>query len=270
MSRTMPPLPGELESSPALFLFAHPDDDVFACGLMSRLVQSGADVHAAWATSGEAGGSASVREEELRRAMDMVGLPEENRHLLRFPNRGMLPVLRALSATVGELLDSIRPRNVFVTAYEGGHIDHDALHLAACYALRRRSAQTECWEFPLYNAAGPLLLLRNRVNAFPDGRKGGGTVHVPLTRQEALLKHMCMLDIYRSQRGDMLPFRILMGAGRYIRRGEPYRRCDVRRDYSVPPHEGRLGYEGGATAPRRADFSEFKAAAAALLQDCDD
>jgi LmbE family N-acetylglucosaminyl deacetylase len=239
-----------------LFLFAHPDDDVFISGALRRSIESGVPTFAAWLTSGDARGQGVVRERELDRAMRLLGLPAERRRLLRFPNRGLLPRLSEAVTATAELMTSLKAREIFVVAYEGGHIDHDALNFIVAEADKRSGGGRTLYEFPLYNRTGAWWALRWRINAFPPG--GQPAMNEPMTPELVRLKH-AMMRAYVSQRGDMTPFRLCLNERRLLRRGEPYRAFSVQRDYETPPHPGVLNYERDG----HARFEEFRQAALA-------
>lgn len=240
-----------------LFFFAHPDDDCFAAGLLYRLLQRKADVHAVWVTSGDARGGAALREAELEKAMKPLGVTAAQTTLLRFPNRGLLPVLTDLRSAFLELLHRFNPAYCYVTAWEGGHVDHDLINKVVCSALRVGEADrsfVKAYEFPLYNITGPRFLLRWRVNGFPPG--GTRSCSVPLTRTEITVKRR-MMRSYTSQWQDMLPFMLAMPGRRLRRTGEQYRLVNWRDGLLQRPHSGLLNYERG---PNRTSFSDVATA----------
>jgi len=236
-----------------LFIFAHPDDDVFIAGTMRKFLEHGGNVQAVWLTSGDARGNSQVREAELHVAMDLLGLAPAALHLLRRPNRGLLPVLDAVAGDLLGLFDRLGVGTVFTTAYEGGHIDHDALNFAASQAALRATRRPDMLEFPLYNRTGALYTLGWRINDFPPG--GPAARRTELDAELIARKHR-MMRAYRSQRGDMLPFRFILSRTRLLRRGEPYRPIPLDRDYLTPPHAGILNYE----KDRHACFEQFREA----------
>lgn len=243
------------------FVFAHPDDDVFAAGVMFRLLEKGARVHAIWVTSGDARGASEVREQELSQAMALLALPQEHRHLMRLPNRGLLPILPQAVNALHALLADIQPDIVVATAYEGGHIDHDTVNFMLSAAMKHMPPTLEAWEFPLYTKTGPWFLLHWRIADFIPG--GPSPTFLPLSK-EALAVKFSMMRAYKSQRQDMLPFRMLMSSQKLQQVGEPYREIPRDREYIVPPHPGRLNYER-RFAPGNESFAAFASAVKALM-----
>ncbi len=237
-----------------MFFFAHPDDDCFTAGLLRRLLQAGADVRAVWVTSGDARGSGALREQELKTAMGALGLDVSRCNLLRFPNRGLIPLLADLRATFMDLLESFRPDCCYVTAWEGGHVDHDLINQVLRSALRTENFDNTglgAYEFPLYNITGPGYLLRWRINGFPPG--GGQVCNLPLTQTEIRVKRR-MMRSYKSQWRDMLPFMLALPGRRLRRLGEQYRPLAWRELFLERPHAGQLNYERGAA---QTSFSEI-------------
>src|SRR5262245_18685945 len=97
-----------------LFVFPHPDDDVFVGGTLSLLVREGVRVDAAWMTSGGFDGLERTREDELHQAMDVAGV--ERRHLLRLPDGGLVRELDAACATLERLIGELEPQAVIAPA----------------------------------------------------------------------------------------------------------------------------------------------------------
>ena len=131
-----------------LFVFPHPDDDVFVGGTLSLLVRAGVRVDAAWMTSGGYDGLERVREDEVQKAMDVAGV--ERRHLLRLPDGGLVRVLEEACAALHRLIGEVRPGAVIGPAFEGGHADHDATSFAVAEGCRRAGSNARIFEYPCY------------------------------------------------------------------------------------------------------------------------
>lgn len=238
-----------------LFLFAHPDDDVFIAGTMRLMIENGDDVYAAWATSGGLLGGQHHREQELAAAMKILELPESRINLLRFPDLGLLANLDTASDRVADLLKEISPDTLFVTAFEGGHPDHDSLNFIAYEARRRSGHRPELFEFPLYNGSGPFVHWRWRINSFPPG---GAEPRFTVLNDDAITRKHKMMKAYRSQWLYMGPGRLASSESRLKNRGEPYRLCPPDRDHTIPPHPGKLNYERWFNAFMRIKFQDFR------------
>lgn len=226
---------------------------MFVAGTMHTLLKQGREVHGVWVTSGDARGAAHTRETELKSAMQIVGL--EQIHLLKLRNGGLLDILdRAVDLVAGKI-DLIRPDCITATAYEGGHIDHDAVNLITIRAAQRSAVDARLFEFPLYNRNGPFYTFWWNINRFPND--SGDTQYVRLTRNALKVKHRAMWA-YASQLRDMIPFRLTLGRRRLMSLGEPYRPIAGDRDFSLAPHSGRLNYERSLNSSHNFRFSDFQ------------
>ncbi|MGC8658836.1 MAG: PIG-L deacetylase family protein [Desulfomonilaceae bacterium] len=223
-----------------MFIFAHPDDDVFISGLMKMLITKGVEVAGVWLTSGGYLGGQDRRENELTRAMDTLGLPPSSRRLFRLPDLGLIRSMDKGISMLTEVLRDFRPQNIFVTAFEGGHPDHDAANFIVYESRFRSKTGHQLFEFPLYNGSGPIWTWRWRINSFPAG--GEPTVFQKLSDPEIDCKHKIM-KLYSSQWMYMIPARFASSRQKLRKRGEPFRRCPDDRDHTVRPHSGRLNYE---------------------------
>jgi LmbE family N-acetylglucosaminyl deacetylase len=213
-----------------LFVFPHPDDDVFVGGALSLLVRAGVRVDAAWMTSGGYDGLDRLREDEMRRAMDVAGV--ERRHLLRLPDGGLVRVLEEACATLHRLIGEVAPGAVIGPAFEGGHADHDATSFAVAEGCRRARWDAPIFEYPCYapDANAPKGL---RLGAFPACY--AGVRHVDLDEAATRCKG-AMAGAYASQKAvfDLL--------GWQPTRQEPFRECPRDRDHRRPPCAGLDSY----------------------------
>jgi LmbE family N-acetylglucosaminyl deacetylase len=191
--------------------------------------------------------------------MAVVGV--ESVHLLRLPNRGLLSILDPAADLVAQVLDRTTPDCVVTTAYEGGHIDHDAVNFIAVKALERCGSAALLFEFPLYNRNGPFYHWWWKINRFPADCEDIRYVRLP---EDAIRRKHLAMRAYATQRQDMIPFRLVLTKKHLLSQGEPYRPCPVNRDFTVPPHEGRLNYEGWLNYPKTFTFSDFRNAVTEL------
>jgi len=217
-----------------LLIAAHPDDEVIGAGIRMtcwdprRLtivhLTAGSPRHPRHA---QAAGFADpmeyaeARRLELAEALELAGIPAQNRICLDFVDQESylhLPELvEKLAATVNEL----RPDVVYTHPYEGGHPDHDA----AAFAVAHTPGINNRREFTSYHAG---------TNGLVTGEfLGGGQVqtHV-LNSAERDLKRR-MFDCFRSQQRVLRDFTIVH---------ERFRDAP-RYDFTLPPHSGRLHYE---------------------------
>jgi LmbE family N-acetylglucosaminyl deacetylase len=247
-----------------LVVAAHPDDETVGAGAqLARLRQAarvvhltdgaprdGTDARAAGFATREA--YAAARRAELLSALAEAGVPATAAFCLGYPDQEASLHLAEAARRLGREVVRQRARLVLAPAYEGGHPDHDAAAFAAATAcaLARRSAPglvVQLFEYPLYHAG-------------PDGpwQQGflpgpGPELDIPLAPEQQAVKRR-MLDCFASQRHVL---------ERFPCDRERFRRAPAR-DFTRPPHEGRLQYEGfpwGMTGER------FRALAAGALRE---
>ena len=242
------PLPEFLEkpgldtgTKSVLFLMAHFDDDSTIAGTINLYVRSGWDTHICWLTRAGLGGMWGepwARTEEANKAMDAVGVPTGNRHILGIEDHECIRHLPEIMDMVTELVREVQPSVIIHLAYEGGHPDHDTTPLAAHVASQRVEFPIAFFEVPTYNTSGPKIM-PYRVNGFV--KSYGPWTYVPLDREAKKAKKG---DRYsnQSQWFFMYPFGIL-GTWRSLRgRGEPIRPTPDY-DFLQPPDPGKLLYQ---------------------------
>lgn len=147
------------ERPAVVFVLAHPDDE-FACSMwLKSLRASGRRVAVTYLTDGGFGGQATDRREQeslrvLRRlgveAADVVFLGR----LHGWPDGALHACLAEASAGLKDWVNTLGPVGTIVMpAWEGGHQDHDAAHLAAIAAASHHGI-SDLWQIPLYTGAG--------------------------------------------------------------------------------------------------------------------
>lgn len=242
------------QNSRFVFLFAHPDDDAFTAGLMRILLEREVRPDCLWATSGGYLGGDRVRETELARAMNILGMPQSSVHLLKFPDLGLTAMMNQAAETLAEYFRQLRPEVVVVNAFEGGHPDHDSVNFLAYEASHRAGLRPVIIEFPLYNGAGPARHWWWKINGFPEGEP---SFSIPLPDRIIDMKYKIM-QTYSSQWMYMTPARLASPREKLKSIGEPYRRCPENRDHTLPPHPGGLNYERWFNFFMRIGFSDFR------------
>jgi LmbE family N-acetylglucosaminyl deacetylase len=235
-------------SSPrrVLILAPHPDDEIVACGLAAwRARAAGAGFSVLYLTTGvpeeawpwrRAGYAARVarRRDEAMAAAALLRL--EPAGFLDIPSRRLRHHLDQAAGAIERALAATAAGELWVTAFEGGHQDHDAANALAARFRHRAPV----WEFAAYNYAGG----RMRSNRFADAR--GGVVELSADRDEARLKRRA-LSLYASERGNL----------HHIRAAEEAYRPLPRHDYAAPPHPGTLFRERFHWVPFRHPRIDF-------------
>jgi LmbE family N-acetylglucosaminyl deacetylase len=136
-----------VKAGPVLVLIAHPDDELFASGLLCELAARGREVHIACLTRGEGGATGGgnrdalgrTREAELRASAAVLGITEVSflNHVdpLGKPHRTYAPAVPVadLSIQIAELIQETAPAFA-ITHGSGGEYWHPA-HLLMHRAL---------------------------------------------------------------------------------------------------------------------------------------
>jgi N-acetylglucosamine malate deacetylase 1 len=240
-----------------VFLFAHPDDEVFIGGTMKMLLDNGADIHGIWLTSGDFFGGGANREKEHSNAMRVLGLDSGRYHLMRFPDLGLVAELNEAADALAGLLKEIEPDVIFVNAFEGGHPDHDCVNFLAYESSLRAGISPELFEFPLYNGAGSFFTWWWKINSFPSEHPP--SLFNPLNKTAVQRKHG-MIRSYPTQWLYMGPARLASPQWKLLAVGERYRPCPADRDHAKRPHRGGLGYERWFNFFMKIKFKDYQAA----------
>lgn len=142
-----------------LFFFAHQDDEFGVYAAIADAVAAGERVVCVYLTDGALGGDPVRRDAESRAVLTALGVDAADLHFLGVANGirdgklyESLPVVARL---VGEWIDRMPVgTRMHVTAWEGGHHDHDALHAVVALLLQARGRLADARQFSLYNARG--------------------------------------------------------------------------------------------------------------------
>lgn len=130
-----------------VFAAPHMDDEVLACGGTIASLPDKERIHVVYATNGSKSpvpafewiGSSSadlpsIRRAEAQSALDVLGIPEQNRQFLDFPDGELQHNVSNVQHALAGLLERVRPSHVFIPFRFDRHPDHVALHAAAMRA----------------------------------------------------------------------------------------------------------------------------------------
>lgn len=178
-----------------LFVFAHPDDEVYTAGLMHRLLNAGKSVTAAFVTSGDAGVNAEVRETELDRSMAAIGVPTENAHKLRFSEHTLLEKLSSIITALREISGAAKPDCIVGMDYEGGHIGHDSSSFVT--ARLAEKVAVPHYVFPVYHLENG----QRKAAAFIPGHEASDIIALSdkevAVKKQVLAAHAGQADHFR-------------------------------------------------------------------------
>jgi N-acetylglucosamine malate deacetylase 1 len=236
-----------------LLAIPHPDDEVVGCAVALRRARAeGCEVFGLYLTTGVPAEAAlwprqrsrhaalvARRRAEALAAAAALGL--EPVAFAARPSRRLKDHLADAFAELDAAVTRLMPDELWVSAWEGGHQDHDTANFLAS----RFAGRVKLREFAEYNYAQGAV----RVQRFPQS-DGSETV-LRLTAEEAAFKRR-LLAIYRSERAN------LAFVGTEIESSRPL----PLHDYGAPPHRGTLFRERFHWVPFRHPRIDFEPSAA--------
>jgi hypothetical protein len=227
-----------------LFVFAHQDDESGCFHEIHRLVNRGDTVWVVYLTSGTFDGSLSrTRNAESIVVLGKIGVPEEN--ILFLGTRTAIPdgrLSKNLELALQSLIDLIKeigvPNNLYFHAWEGGHQDHDAVHLIGIALAKHLDLLDQCYQFPFYTGVNlPAVFFRMFI-CLPEN---GEPVFARISWKQRI-KFITLCFFYSSQIKTWLglfPFFLI----HYLFNGtQAFQRISAER-IRLPPHAGVLLYE---------------------------
>ena len=245
-----------------LFLFAHQDDEIGVLSEIEHVLASGGRPVCAYLTDGAVGSATAARRwAESKAVLGSVGVAEEDMHPLgEHLGIGDGVLVRHLGTAFCGLRRLAAGRVPFdrlvMHGWEGGHQDHDAVHILGVVLASELGLLPVSRQFPLYRAplAGrlPYTMLRPlTANGLVEARR------IPVG---ARLRYLRRCLQYRSQLKTflgLLPFILADYALNGHQLLQPVRVDRL----GTPPHPGILLYERWG----RMTWREFEACAQPFL-----
>ncbi|MBS1266405.1 MAG: Diacetylchitobiose deacetylase [Candidatus Woesearchaeota archaeon] len=159
-----------------LIIAAHEDDEVIGPGIViQRAVEKGVEVFVIVTTDGapkEFGHGkkeAEQRKKETIEALTLIGVKKKNIIFFEYDDLGFIfeiDIKKELTR-LKKQIQKIKPDIIYVHAYEGGHIDHDATHLMVVEVVNNLRDKPKLYEFIEYNAynwGAPVPSNRDYIN----------------------------------------------------------------------------------------------------------
>ncbi|VXC57582.1 PIG-L deacetylase family protein [Massilia sp. 9I] len=228
----------------ALFLFAHQDDEF---GVFQRILdcrRRGLRVACAYLTDGQtATASAAQRNRESLDVLARLGVAPEDVSFaggeLGIGDARLPQHLGKAADWIGNWLDRYPLiDSLHVTAWEGGHHDHDALHALGVTLAAERGLLGRTRQFSLYQAKGLPGPLFRVLAPLPEN---GAAVAMAIPWRQRL-QHLGACLSYPSQRNTwigLFPFVLL----HYLLRGVEQLQPVAPARLNERPHAGALYYE---------------------------
>lgn len=227
-----------------LFIFCHPDDEVYTVNIIKTLTDAGKRVDFVYVTSGDYAGPdfGPKRELEATKSAEALGVHQSHVYFLRFPERELLSRANEAREAVHEIVQSLSPECIVSHDYEGGHNLHDFVSYCTYTASKKTGA--DLWVFPAYHGQPASRLW----NQFIPGRKADFTLEVD---QASQLKRR-VIEAHATQK-DFFDL-ILHSTSK-----EPFLSREVLRfmesvDFTKRPTDP-LGYEFAGSPVKFSDFA---------------
>ncbi len=217
-----------------LCVLAHSDDEFGICAKIKRMRDSGVDVSFVWTSL-----HSQLRIEESRSAMRRVGINDDSMHFL---NAGNIVSPVGFHGYVNKIMELLKSHNfdqIYIPAYEGGHVQHDLTHAATIAACRQYGFKGQIYEFGLYHLEGvhPMLF-----SLLPGPSP---SIQLNLDKEtRGFIEDLS--ESYLSQKSVTTGFRLGMSNRK---KAHPVYRPLPDWDYTRPPHGGILWYTANFKHP---------------------
>ncbi len=188
---------------------------------------------------------------ESKIAMNLVGVPLKNLYFLNndarildgyrsYPNPELTEHILEIKENIQNLIIRLRPNEIYVSAYEGGHCDHDLINFIVSKITEELNL-SRVYEMPFYPTNYPDYLKGPEFSIYQEfilSSKGQDTssseiISLDLNKDEKRLK-LKMLKAFRSQN----PFLI-----KNMNKSDKFRLLP-KYDYMNPPHDGAVYSQG--------------------------
>jgi LmbE family N-acetylglucosaminyl deacetylase len=249
------------------FLFAHQDDEVAVFSCVEQAIRRGNRVLCIFLTNGSlrrdesARRDAARRDAESRRVLTRLGVEPADTFFVGsmrgIPGGTLVNHLNEGLAAISEILDPLPTiRVLYMHAWEGGHQDHDAVHLIGATYAAKTGLLDIGQQFPFYRAATKLLW----VAVFSPLAENGPIIAEPIC-WHARLRYLRLSLCYPSQWKSWAGLFPLL-AHAYGTKGKQETQGLLPSRLSERPHVGRLLYERRG----HASYEDFRSAADAFLR----
>ena len=228
-----------------LFVFAHPDDEVYCCGLMHQLIDEGKTVKAIFITNGDAGVNAESRVAELKESLDAIGVQESDIILMAYPEKQVMASFSAIAKALQNIITKVAPDCIVGMDFEGGHEVHDSASFLTSKSIK--GLRQTHYVFPVYHIEQGC-----RVGAiFAPGLEASDNIQLNTLDVNTKIK---VLEAHRGQIGHFL--HLQRQSPEYFQRlfsREVFRLIEKPMDYTIRPLD-EIGYEAHRNGFKYEDF----------------
>lgn len=237
-------MPTEKAAGPAiaLFLFAHQDDEFGVFHELEECCALGQRVLCVYLTRGAAPVAAQRNGESVAVLLSLGVLPDDiifAGDLLAIDDGALAGHLAVAAGWLRAwLAGSSNVDKIYVTAWEGGHHDHDALHALTVVCADGVGMLDRVCQYALYNGAGLRGPWFRVLAPLPEN----GPVRSRAIGWSSRWRYLRLCLSYPSQRGTwvgLFPFVLL----HYLRKGRQTLQPVSMARIDQRPHDGALYYE---------------------------
>lgn len=229
---------------PAIFLFAHQDDECGVFQVLSSKIAQLSEIHCIFYTSGTPNGlKSNIRESESLSVLTSMGLNSSNIHFIGseycIPDGALVFHMdRASSLLLNFLTQFTDGFNLYIPAWEGGHPDHDALHAIGTVVAKKKEAMGTTFQYPLYNAylcKGPFFKVLTPLS------ENGPVLYekIPYLNRLVFLKYCLSYPSQAKTWIGLFPFFLICYIFRPLQSLQAISFCRLK----SRPHNGALYYE---------------------------
>jgi LmbE family N-acetylglucosaminyl deacetylase len=189
----------------ALFLFAHQDDEFGVFQVIEDCLRQGMRVRCAYLTHG-ANGSAATRNAESLAVLGQLGVARDD----IFFAGDQLGICDARLSRHMAAAGAEQVALVCLPAWEGGHHDHDALHVLGLHTAERLGLGGSVRQYALYNAfrcPGPFFRVMS-----PLAANGARPIQVTRCITCSMAASCCSRPAWRALPSDRTPARCITNA----------------------------------------------------------
>ncbi len=234
-----------LDFSRYVFVFAHPDDEIYTCAYIAELTQLGKSVDIFYVTSGDYTGPemGPIREKEALESMSVLGVRKESIIFLRYPERELMQRVPEVAKEIFEKITQLHPDCIITHDYEGGHNGHDAVSF--CTHRAAQKLEVPLFMFPAYHDWPE----RRLWNQFAPGREIAFTLALS-DEQKALQEKV--IAAHKTQESFFNLVKASTSA-EFLFKREILRHISIPIDFTLPPTTP-VGYEYPGSKIRFEDF----------------
>lgn len=238
-----------------VFFFAHQDDEMGVLPVLAKLATAGRRVICLYLTDGAfLGANPDRRNLESLSVLARLGIGADAVRFIgakeAIPDGALAQHLARADDAIAKCLDAAGPIDrIIMHAYEGGHQDHDAVHVLGICAARRTGSLSRARQFTLYRATTVPLMPHVMFRPLASN---GPVERTPISMRQRM-HYLWLCLSYRSQPMTLLGLWPLMAVDYAVDGQQKLQPVEPLRLHQRP-HPGPLLYERRG----RGNFADFQ------------